>query len=91
MILNYVLSVQLDVLEVLESHLVIASVKESTARHLLKPHCLVVVDTHVVAAVFYEDVHNLGSLFNSPGFYSVHCTNCVDRTICLVEVSGFLK
>jgi hypothetical protein len=49
------------------------------------------VDTHVVAAVFYEDVHNLGSFFNSPGFYSVHCTNCVDRTICLVEVSGFLK
>jgi len=68
MVLDDVLSVKLDILEVLESHLIIASVEEGTTRHLFKPHSLVVVNTDVVAAVFYENIHDLGSLLNATSF-----------------------
>lgn len=87
-ILDHVLSVQLDILELFEGLPVVLVHVMRAPSHLLEPHSLVVVDAYIVAAILHEYVHDSNALFDVARFESVHSGNGIYSTIGLVKVSG---
>ena len=90
MVLDHVLGVELYVLELLKGLSVVAIQVVGPTGHLLKPHSLVVVDAHVIAAVLHEEVHDSYSLVNTAVLQLVHRTDGVDGSVCSVEIASFL-
>ena len=90
MVLDHVLGVELYVLELLKGLSVVAIQVVGPTSHLLKPHSLVVVDAHVIAAVLHEEVHDSYSLVNTAVLQLVHRTDGVDGSVCSVEIASFL-
>lgn len=58
MVLDNVLCVQLNILELLEGKPIVLVAVVSAAGLVLEPHCLIVVNAHIVAAVLYKDIHD---------------------------------
>ena len=64
MVLHNVLSMKLYVFELLQCHSIVSIIVVGATAHVLEPHSLVIMDAHVVATVFNENVHDAGSLLN---------------------------
>jgi len=70
--------------------LVVAVAVVGAATLVLEPHRLVVVNAHVIAAIFNEDVHDADAELDITGLKSVHRANSIDCSIGLIEVAGLL-
>ena len=56
--------------------------------HLLKPHCLVIMDANIVATILHKDVHDVATLINFAFFQGEHGRDGVNSAISLVEAPG---
>ena len=58
MVLHHMLRMQLDILEFFQSPSVISVHVVRSTGHLFEPHCLIVMDAHIISTILDENVHN---------------------------------
>lgn len=82
---------QLHILKFFEGLAVVLVAIVCDAGLVLKPHRLVVVNAHIVAAVLHKDVHDAGAFLNVACLESVHCADGIDGPVRLVKIPRFFK
>ena len=89
-VLCHMLSVQLRIFELFQCLSVRLVLIVGAACLMLEPHCLVVVNAHVITTVLHKDVHDASTFLNIASFKCVHGTDSIDCSICFVKIASFL-
>ncbi len=87
-VLDHAFGMQLHVRELFECRSEVFVHIVGASSHVLEPHRLVVVDAHIISAVLHKDVHDPGSFLDLPSFEGLHGTDCINSTVCHVEVAS---